>query len=427
MRMKKTIPLLLVPLLLVACDNSSSSSSASPGSENNFKHNHDLVYVEQVNPTCSEHGIKEHYKCTICDQLFKDTDATIQLDSAETIEKLPHAISAVESVLGDCSSPTIKEHYKCDVCNELFLDEKGEVPITIDQLKETTNIGHNLVFVPQRPATYNVDGVESYYKCSKCNTSFADEEGTQTIDITKRTIKSDGWLRFGLSTSNDGPGVQSTRAMINDTLFEKKEVLSSRVTYTREMNAGKTYNHQTHVNNAKDGVNARILQQQGETLEYKAIVKNNTEKPINLKIYLNDVDSGSALTVKLNGLEQKTLQGSYVCSGSTAGGWVKVEAVDKIASGSSFDFLGYMKTKDYWDYDKELNILQEATKKSFKVGDTFSSNGLAAYLTNDIYQDTVVNYVTNYDGHVFTNEDKGTQTVRVMFGSASATYEIMVS
>lgn len=101
MRMKKTIP-----LLLVACDNSSSSSSASHDSGNNFKHNHDLVYVEQVNSTCSEHRIKEHYKFTICDQLFKDTDATIQLDSAETIEKLPQAISAVESLLGDCSSPT---------------------------------------------------------------------------------------------------------------------------------------------------------------------------------------------------------------------------------------------------------------------------------------------------------------------------------
>lgn len=426
MKIMKKIPLLLIPLLLVACQNETpTSGSQQPGPTGSYQHHHDLLFVEQKDPTCMEPGIKEYYQCRICEEIFQDTDALVPLTALETIDKLPHTISVVESVIGDCYTPTIKKHYKCDVCQELFLDEAGTTPTTLDDLKEASDVKHHMVLHSGNEVTYNVDGMKPYYQCERCERYFADENGEEEIRRDSLAIASDGWLRFGLSTSTDGAGVKSERAMLEDSFFEKKEVLTSRITYTQGLSAGATYNHQSHVNKL-DGVNARIPQVQGKKFEYKVIVRNNTEKSIHLKVYLNDVDAGSAITVQLQGNERKALEGSYVCSGSTPGGWVKVEAVEAIESGASFDFMGYVKTKDYWEFEPELHVIKEASKTLFKAGETFQSDGLVAYVPNQSYQDTTVNFATNYDGHVFSEEDVGTKTVRVMFAGAVYEYEIRV-
>jgi hypothetical protein len=39
----------------------------------------------------------------------------------------------------------------------------------------------------------------------------------------------------------------------------------------------------------------------------------------------------------------------------------------------------------------------------------------------------ILNFVTNYDKHVFTAEDVGTHTVQVMFGGAVYEYTITVT
>lgn len=287
---------------------------------------------------------------------------------------------------------------------------------------------HAMVKYPGKEVKYNADGEKEHYQCEKCLQYYLDAEGKQPVSKEELVIASDGWLRFGLSTSTDGTGVKSERAMIEDTIFEHKEVLGSHITFTENLNAGTSYFYQTHANDASDGVNARVRQEYGKTLEYKVIVKNNTEKPLNLKILLNDVDANSAVAIQLQGNEKKVLEGSYVCGGSTSGGWMKAEIVDAVEAGSSFDFVGYMKTKDYWQFeDKNLYALQEATTKVFKVGETFQSDGLLLHLKNDsVFQDTVVNYATNYDGHVFTEEDLGTKTVHVQFGGAHYEYDIKV-
>lgn len=284
---------------------------------------------------------------------------------------------------------------------------------------------HSFHHSPAVPVTYNADGVKEYYYCDGCDKYFADAAGNTEIGKDSLAIASEGWLRFGISTSTDGAGVKSERAMIQDAVFENKEVLGSRITFSENLAAGVEYNYHTHAN-TKDGLNARVRQIAGKTMEYKAIVKNNTEKPLNITIRLNDVDANSAIVIQLQGNESKVLEGSYVCNGNTPGGWMKAYINEAVEAGSSFDFVGYMKTKDFMQYDSALQVLQEASKKTFKVGETFQSDGFMAYISNDGCNDTMVNYVTNYDGHVFTADDVGTKTVLVKFGSATYEYQITV-
>ena len=76
-------------------------------------------------------------------------------------------------------------------------------------------------------------------------------------------------------------------------------------------------------------------------------------------------------------------------------------------------------------------VKQSATKTTFKVGDTFSAEGLIlnVFLPNTYGRDMFVwtGYITNLDGHTFTDSDVGTKTVTVTFAGKTCTYEITVT
>ena len=85
--------------------------------------------------------------------------------------------------------------------------------------------------------------------------------------------------------------------------------------------------------------------------------------------------------------------------------------------------------------DGNISIVQAAKTLTYKVGDTFSTEGLViqgkssvnAYGMSTWARVYIAeNYVTNYDGHVFTEEDVGTKTVTVSFAGKTTTYTITV-
>jgi hypothetical protein len=75
-------------------------------------------------------------------------------------------------------------------------------------------------------------------------------------------------------------------------------------------------------------------------------------------------------------------------------------------------------------------VKREAAKTEFKVGESFSAEGLVlnAFLPNTYGRDVFVStgYTTSLDGYTFTSEDVGTKTVTVYLAGKTCTYEITV-
>ena len=75
-----------------------------------------------------------------------------------------------------------------------------------------------------------------------------------------------------------------------------------------------------------------------------------------------------------------------------------------------------------------MEISTEADVTTFEVGQTFSSEGLILTVVdvNGLSVEIASGYTTNFDGHVFTEEDLGTHLVHVAYLSVGISYEIEV-
>ena len=203
--MKKLIKQLFIiamcTLTLSGCKENTTSSSS--------EHYHILgQLIAATEPTCTIDGMKEHYECQICGQLFDEYRRAVSMEEL-TIEKLGHLSGDVWheddgyhyhncercGAMVDVANHTLHEtgaspagheesgsfmHYECDVCGMKFLDSFGKVRIEHTDVNPT---GHDaeLTYHPVVPATCVVDGTKAYYSCS-CGALFEDAEGTKRIE-----------------------------------------------------------------------------------------------------------------------------------------------------------------------------------------------------------------------------------------------------
>ena len=196
------------------CILSVSGCKQKHSESSNSEHNHVLGQViEEVEATCTKNGMKEHYECQICGQLFDENKNETTMDDL-TIAKLGHLssetwfendgyhyhqcercgakVDVADHVLHEVSGvPATHEqsgsftHYECDVCKMIFLDSYGKVRIEHTDISPT---GHDkvLTYHPEVPATCEVDGTKEYYSCS-CGALFEDEQGTKRIENPIKT------------------------------------------------------------------------------------------------------------------------------------------------------------------------------------------------------------------------------------------------
>ena len=84
-------------------------------------HIHDLKLVPAVSETCVSAGQIEHYRCTVCGKLFRDSSGTSELTAADvTIGKLPHTPETIPAVPATCEQSGMTEGSKCSVCQEVI-------------------------------------------------------------------------------------------------------------------------------------------------------------------------------------------------------------------------------------------------------------------------------------------------------------------
>ena len=93
---------------------------------------HELEKVEAADPTCVDDGVKAHYICKSCGSLFYDEKAEEPVKDPKDVVDPATGVHDLEHVPEKEATETeegVKEHWRCKVCGELFYDDRGEKPV----------------------------------------------------------------------------------------------------------------------------------------------------------------------------------------------------------------------------------------------------------------------------------------------------------
>lgn len=143
---------------------------------------HAATHVSAQDATCTEQGVIEHWACGTCGKLFADEACTVEMSQADTVAPaLGHKLEAVAEVPATCEEPGVRAHYACATCGELFLDAEGEQPADEDALA-IPSLGHKLEQVVAVAPTIDKEGVEAHYRCTVCGELYWDAEGTKKVE-----------------------------------------------------------------------------------------------------------------------------------------------------------------------------------------------------------------------------------------------------
>lgn len=143
---------------------------------------HAATHVSAQDATCTERGVIEHWACGTCGKLFADEASTVEMSQADTVAPaLGHKLEAVAEVPATCETPGVRAHYACATCGELFLDAEGEQPADEDALAIPA-LGHKLEQVVAVAPTIDKEGVDAHYRCTVCGELYWDAEGTKKIE-----------------------------------------------------------------------------------------------------------------------------------------------------------------------------------------------------------------------------------------------------
>lgn len=138
---------------------------------------HAATHVSAQDATCTEQGVIEHWACGTCGKLFADEACTVEMSQADTVAPaLGHKLEAVAEVPATCEEPGVRAHYACATCGELFLDAEGEQPADEDALA-IPSLGHKLEQVVAVAPTIDKEGVEAHYRCTVCGELYWDAGG----------------------------------------------------------------------------------------------------------------------------------------------------------------------------------------------------------------------------------------------------------
>lgn len=147
--------------------------------------------------TCTEKGMKEHYKCDTCSALFETEDSTTPV-AASTLELpvIDHTFTDVAEKAATCTENGNIEHYKCTGCGKLFSDEAGATEIAAKDV--VIPAAHKLTPVAEKPSTCRVNGTAAYDKCDVCGKMF-DKDGKEitapaTLPLAAHTWDTTKWL-----------------------------------------------------------------------------------------------------------------------------------------------------------------------------------------------------------------------------------------
>lgn len=141
----------------------------------------DLQPVAEKAATCTNDGNEAYSYCSVCGKVIdaegKETNLT-----AVTSPKLGHKPVEVIAKAATCTENGIKKHYKCarTGCGALFEDKAGTKPLT-DKDVVIPATGHDLEHVAAKEPTKTATGNIEYWHCKRCDKYFSDKDATAEI------------------------------------------------------------------------------------------------------------------------------------------------------------------------------------------------------------------------------------------------------
>ena len=399
------------------------------------KHVHttgDLVPAKA--PTCVATGTLAYYECTACHEKFEDKAATKPIEDI-TVGTIGHAGVKTEAKAASCSEAGNNAYWTCQTCGGVFADEGCTVSTTVEaetipatnhsEKVVADNDGHwiecdNCDYATSKEPHSGVAYPDARPECDVCGAEFGEASWDGWVHYAPGVVYADYYERIQGTvdgTSNINYELSTDENGMNVTKFTVAAGTSAN-------SAVAVWNDQNLLHNIKVPV------RQNGTKVIAFITNHGTQ---DITVTVGQVDSSKDMgsgTVLVPAGETASVKFA-VTSGAAKGNNTWFAVRDDVESDTVFSVWGYFNVED--DV-KSLNIKTPASKLVFNVGETFSAEGLrlniaeknagasADYGEFDIYS----NYVTDFDGRVFTASDIGTHTVTVSFAGATATYTIVV-
>ncbi len=144
--------------------------------------------IPKVEKTCTDDGVRAHYRCNKCHKYFVEEKGVLVATSAESlIIPAGHTYGKLmEQKDATCSTDGMKARYKCDKCKKFFDENKEE---TTEEALKIQKLGHTYgELIPQKDATCTEDGVKAHYRCTVCQKYFVEKDG-QKVATSVESLK----------------------------------------------------------------------------------------------------------------------------------------------------------------------------------------------------------------------------------------------
>lgn len=187
------------------------SVDIGPFQSNAEPHVHEMEKIEAKAATCTEDGVKEHYKCTGCEKYFWDKEGTQPIeDIQETVIPAAHKMTKVEAKEATCTEIGWDVYYICAQCEKLYADEAGVKEVSLEDViilpshtdadgdgvcddcskpvnptpEPTPDCEHEgMTAIEATEPTCTEAGNKAFWFCPDCGRAYADAEGTEELTI----------------------------------------------------------------------------------------------------------------------------------------------------------------------------------------------------------------------------------------------------
>lgn len=148
-------------------------------------HTHTMTHTEAKTATCTEGGNVEYWYCSGCEKYFADEAGAREIDVA-TIhsEPLGHTMNEkVEAKEATCTEGGNLAYYFCATCEKYFADEEGTQELNVSDVF-IEKLGHTMTEHAASPATcYQRGNAIAYSYCSTCKKYFTDNTATTELTV----------------------------------------------------------------------------------------------------------------------------------------------------------------------------------------------------------------------------------------------------